>query len=447
MKKINALFILALASFTFLNAQVDTIFKENFGTGTGYFMNAAGNFTGYSETGTTFPVEDSIFIRNNTPSDTYTPASGGNYALFTPSNFGGLFDTVTFMRINTQGYQNIAIHFGIYWGTGWGGIRDHNFGMDISADDGSSWTQFVSPIATVAPDTFPSNNTWQWVTVDYTVPGDTNLWVRFYNTGSDHQFQLDDITLTGEPIAVTGVDVSRDSIEVVMGADSMINATIQPTDALNDTIAWTSRNESIATIAEGTITGVAEGITYVVAESKDGGFMDSCKVKVIPVPVSGVSLDHDSIDLAVDADSVINATVEPANAGDQTVSWLSRNESVATVSGGTITGVAEGMTYIVVETTDGGFTDSCKVNIIKGTSVNDVASSEVAVYPIPASDVVTVTGNVLSVEIVDLTGKVVKAITKDSNTTVISVANLSAGVYIIKIDNGSAIITKKLIIE
>ncbi|MBR0532706.1 MAG: Ig-like domain-containing protein, partial [Bacteroidales bacterium] len=58
-----------------------------------------------------------------------------------------------------------------------------------------------------------------------------------------------------------------------------------------------------------------------------------------------------------------NATVAPSNATDKTVTWSSSNSSVATVQGGTVTGVAEGTATITA--TAGGKSATCQVTVTK----------------------------------------------------------------------------------
>ena len=81
--------------------------------------------------------------------------------------------------------------------------------------------------------------------------------------------------------------------------------------------------------------------------------------------VSGVSLDKESVILAVGGTTVLVATVTPSDAADQSVSWSSSDDSVATVDGeGAVTAVAAGAADITVTTTDGGYTAACAVTVV-----------------------------------------------------------------------------------
>lgn len=84
------------------------------------------------------------------------------------------------------------------------------------------------------------------------------------------------------------------------------------------------------------------------------------------VHVTGVSLDKSTDTVAVGNTTTLTETVSPSNAADKSVSWSTSNSAVATVSGGVVTGVAAGTAVITVETTDGGYTDTCTVTVTGG---------------------------------------------------------------------------------
>lgn len=81
------------------------------------------------------------------------------------------------------------------------------------------------------------------------------------------------------------------------------------------------------------------------------------------VSVTGVSLNKNSTSITVGGAETLEATVAPSNATNQGVSWTSSNTSIATVSGGTVRGVAEGSATITVTTSDGGYTATCTVTV------------------------------------------------------------------------------------
>jgi hypothetical protein len=80
-----------------------------------------------------------------------------------------------------------------------------------------------------------------------------------------------------------------------------------------------------------------------------------------------------------------------------------------------------------------------------------ISSSDVSVFPNPASDVLNVTVNldeVANVELVDLTGKVVATQTvSNQGTATFNTANLSSGLYIVSIQTANGVVTQKVLVK
>lgn len=85
------------------------------------------------------------------------------------------------------------------------------------------------------------------------------------------------------------------------------------------------------------------------------------------IPVSGVTLDRDSLSFVTTGDAVavqLHATIWPDDASNQAVIWLSGDRQIASVSSqGLVTPHALGETDITVQTVDGRFTASCHVTV------------------------------------------------------------------------------------
>lgn len=72
------------------------------------------------------------------------------------------------------------------------------------------------------------------------------------------------ITLTGKPVPATSVAVDKATVSIDEGQTETVTATVKPDDT-TDTLEWKSADTSIATVADGVITGVKEGTTTVTA--------------------------------------------------------------------------------------------------------------------------------------------------------------------------------------
>ena len=81
------------------------------------------------------------------------------------------------------------------------------------------------------------------------------------------------------------------------------------------------------------------------------------------VAVTGVSLNKTSLTLTEGSSETLSASVSPDNATDKTVTWTTNKSSVATVSDGKVTAVAEGSATITVTTNDGNKTATCTVTV------------------------------------------------------------------------------------
>ncbi|HYW96399.1 MAG TPA: cadherin-like beta sandwich domain-containing protein, partial [Bacteroidales bacterium] len=173
----------------------ETVLYEDFGLGEGYWLNPANTYTMYS--GSESWSEDPILIRNTNPSTGYAAASGGGAMFLGPFYSGS--DTVSMFDINTMGYTNMHLQFGFFNETGWPGIRNHTFNAAYSTD-GETWTNMDKNF-TVEPDTFPGNNTWSWVTLGEDLPAVENLHLMFWNPDANHGWQMDDITIKGNPLS------------------------------------------------------------------------------------------------------------------------------------------------------------------------------------------------------------------------------------------------------
>ncbi len=99
----------------------------------------------------------------------------------------------------------------------------------------------------------------------------------------------------------------------------------------------------------------------------------------LPVDVTGVSLDEETLDLETGDTKTLAATIAPENATFKGVTWASDNETVATVVDGLVTAVNPGTANITVTTDDGGFTDTCVVTVTAPAGFVDVEAVELDV--------------------------------------------------------------------
>ena len=171
---------------------------------------------------------------------------------------------------------------------------------------------------------------------------------------------------------VTGISLDKTSVTLNTTDTYTLIVNVDPIDASNKSVTWSSSDAAIATVDEkGVVTGIKAGTATITVTTVDGDFTATCAVTVLQ-PVTGVRLDKTEVTLNIAESTVLQATVLPADASNQTVEWSSSNDDIATIdNGGKITAVAIGNAIITVTTTDGSHTATCQV-IVKPILVASV---------------------------------------------------------------------------
>ena len=185
-------------------------------------------------------------------------------------------------------------------------------------------------------------------------------------------FSTSDLTLAEgriRMVPVTGVALEETELAMLKGQSQPLSASVQPENAADQQILWTSDDESVATVTEaGVVEAVGNGTATIIATSNHMGFQASCPVSVTTA-VEGVSLNTNSLDLYPDETAALEAVVTPSDASNQAVTWSSSNPDVASVSSdGSITALTYGSAMISVTTEDGGITETCEVTVFRDLS-------------------------------------------------------------------------------
>ena len=231
--------------------------------------------------------------------------------------------------------------------------------------------------------------------------------------------------------------LNKTATSLLVGGNETLVATILPENATNKKVTWKSSNAAVATVdATGKVTAVKAGEATITVTTEDGGKTATCKVTVSnkEVNVTGVTLNKATLTLIAGASETLTATVAPADATNQKVTWKSSNAAVATVDAtGKVTAVKAGEATITVTTEDGAKTATCKVTVkaatvaVTGVTLNKSALSLIA----GASETLTAT-----VAPADATNK--KVTWKSSNA---AVATVDATGKVTAVKAGEATIT------
>ena len=171
--------------------------------------------------------------------------------------------------------------------------------------------------------------------------------------------------VTVNPIRVTTVTVEPAVAEITVGDVLSLSASIDPDDATDQTIGWSTSDTAVATVDDdGNVKAIAPGAVTVTAKSPDGPSAE-CQITIVAahIDVKDIVLDAESLTLREGASGVLKAHIYPENATDQSVTWSSSEPEVATVDeSGNVKALKQGMT-IIAATTANGMSAECMVTV------------------------------------------------------------------------------------
>ena len=96
------------------------------------------------------------------------------------------------------------------------------------------------------------------------------------------------------------------------------------------------------------------------------------------VPVTGISLLPELVELTKGGCTTLTATVLPAGASNKEVIWKSSDPAVATVEEGVVTAVGKGTAIITATTMEGRYTTTCGVTVIQHVTAVELNKSSLS---------------------------------------------------------------------
>ena len=224
---------------------------------------------------------------------------------------------------------------------------------------------------------------------------------------------------------VTKIAFLEKEASVNVGSSVTVFWQVEPANATNQAVTFTSRDERIATVdANGAIHGVKRGNTTITVAAQDGSNKRATiKVNVLQ-PMEGVHMQNDTITVGVNESVRATAVMEPSDASNTNMSWTSDDETIATVRGSnnrpSVTGQRWGTTSIVGVTEDGGYVATATVkvgNYDKALVVTDLYTSSDAIkINVQNQSNMTITRFYFTIEVYDLYGEPLACNANGSNT-------------------------------
>lgn len=183
----------------------------------------------------------------------------------------------------------------------------------------------------------------------------------------------------------TTIALDKVTASLKEGEKVNLSATVGPENVTSKVVIWSSSDENIATVADdGTVTAVKAGDVTITAKAAYGkNVTATCDIKVSeaekpqptpepepqPTPqkvaATTITLDKTTANLKEGETVELKATVGPENATDKSVTWISSDERVATVSkDGKVTAVKAGSVKITATAVSGkNVTATCDITV------------------------------------------------------------------------------------
>lgn len=253
------------------------------------------------------------------------------------------------------------------------------------------------------------------------------------------------VVVNKKVIPVTKVTLDRTSLSLAPGETAELKATVEPDDATDKTVTWTSSDEAIATVVDGVVTAVTEGDVVITATAGDESATCDVTVSEPYIPVEELILDKTSLEIIKGDTEIITATVKPDDATEKKVEWSSADETIATVDkNGKVTGTGGGVTTVTASIGDLEATCTVTVTVpvesitLDKTSltmkVGETATLKATVKPDDATDkTVTWSSADKSIATVDKTGKVTAV--KEGETVITAKAGVKTASCKVTVNN------------
>lgn len=172
-------------------------------------------------------------------------------------------------------------------------------------------------------------------------------------------------------VRVDGIDargierVGDKTVTMGLNQTRQLQVKITPSDTTNKNVQWTSSNNSVATVdSNGVVTSKNSGSTIITATTYNG--LKTEFFIEVETPVTNITLNSNEINLNPGGTFKLDATVNPSNASNKNIKWISANESIATVDqSGNVTADVAGTTYISAVSADGKVVATCTINVSK----------------------------------------------------------------------------------
>ena len=88
------------------------------------------------------------------------------------------------------------------------------------------------------------------------------------------------VTVTARTYPVESVSIDKNSVELTEGEEATLTATVNPENATNKNVSWSSSDNEVATVENGKVTALKAGSATITVVTEDGNKTATCTVTV-----------------------------------------------------------------------------------------------------------------------------------------------------------------------
>ena len=181
------------------------------------------------------------------------------------------------------------------------------------------------------------------------------------------------------------LSVSPNSFELSPNTSQTLVVTLNPSSITNQTISWSTSNNSVASVAMSTstsavVTAKANG-TATITGTHASGRTVTATVNVNNYSSAVVTLNYGTVNLAIGEPLQYVATVSPSSLNDGKITWSSNNTNVATIgsSNGLVSARTTGTATITAYHTTSGKSATSSIRVTDLTITLDPTSADLLV--------------------------------------------------------------------
>lgn len=189
----------------------------------------------------------------------------------------------------------------------------------------------------VHADTINASDPWTRFKVEFKTDDQTTQILpvfRMHNTKGS--YFLDDLMLYEKPIGATSIQLNDDALDIALNQKVLLPVVTEPSAINQKTLEWSSSDESIVRVDQGSIVGLKPGIAKIrVSSAFDPSIYDEMTVTVLntnSLPIQSISVVSDSIQLDENQLHYLEFEMTPMHANYKDLSFVSKNKSVVDVT-------------------------------------------------------------------------------------------------------------------